>query len=132
MMRQISERRPLRSALVGVSVISALLAVTGCAAVDNGAVRPSPDAVAIARGRTIAELRCSVCHATGASGDSRSLMAPPFRTIHMNYNRLAFTKRMDELAGDGGHNMPGYDLRREEFDDLVAYLESERRGSGRG
>ena len=44
----------------------------------------------------------------------------------MSYDRVAFAKRLGEIAGDGSHTMPGYDLSRDDFDDLVTYLSSRR------
>lgn len=117
---------PARRASRFAAVVLAAAAFAGCAAIDGAGGGPSPDTLSVARGRAIADLRCAICHATEPSGDSPRLMAPPLRTVSMSYSRLAFTKRMAQLAGDGAHDMPGYDLSRDDFDDLIAYLESQR------
>lgn len=103
-----------------------VISAAGCATSERPIPRRSIDVVGVERGRSIAELRCAICHAVGPTGDSPRLTAPPFRTLHMSYDRVAFAKRLGEIAGDGSHTMPGYDLSRDDFDDLVTYLSSRR------
>ncbi len=119
-MMRVFQRPGLSAALL------AGLVVTGCAATGPGAPPLQPDPFAIARGREIAVFHCASCHQIGPTGASPSLMAPPFHSLYISYSRLSFNKAVMGAAGEAPHTMPGYDLSRDQVDDLLAYLESTR------
>ncbi len=106
------------------------LALSACATLEPGAAPLQPDSFAIARGREIAEFHCASCHQTGPSGASPSMMAPPFHSLYISYSRLSFRKAVETSRGESPHTMPGYDLNRDQVDDLLAYLESNRPADG--
>ncbi len=102
------------------------LAASGCATPEGPRAASRPNPFAIERGREIAEFHCASCHRIGPKGESPSLMAPPFHSLYISHSRLAFSKAVTTAAGEGPHAMPGYDLSRDQVDDLLAYLESAR------
>lgn len=106
--------------------IGAGMAVSGCATSEGVRAPLQANPFQVARGQEIAEFRCARCHQIGPKGDSPSLMAPPFHSLYISYSRLTFKKAVVSAAGDGSHTMPGYDLSRDQVDDLLAYLESTR------
>ena len=109
-----------------LAVGGAGLAASGCATPEGPRTASRPNPFAIESGREIAEFHCASCHQIGPKGESPSLMAPPFQGLYISYSRLAFRKAVMTAAGEGPHAMPGYDLSREQVDDLLAYLESAR------
>ena len=108
----------------GAAAVTTCLAIAGCASLDGDAPAFRPDPFAIEQGREIAVFHCATCHQIGPTGASPSLMAPPFHSLRISYNRLAFHKAIE--ASEDVHRMPGYDLGRDEVDDLIAYLRSVR------
>lgn len=106
--------------------IGAGLAASGCATSESAGPPLRPNPFEVASGREIAEFHCASCHQIAPNGASPSLMAPPFHSLYISYSRLAFKKAVVAAAGEGPHTMPGYDLTRDQVDDLLAYLESTR------
>jgi cytochrome c len=106
------------------------LALSACATREPGAAPLRPDSFAIARGREIAEFHCASCHQIGPNGASPSMMAAPFHSLYISYSHLAFRKAVESSRDEPAHTMPGYDLNRDQVDDLVAYLESNRPADG--
>ena len=114
------------SGLISLGLVG-LLSACSTLTRESAPLRANP--FSIERGREIAQSHRASCHQIGPSGASPSLMAPPFHSVYISYSRLAFRKAVEDASGDRGHFMPGYDLDRAQVDDLVAYLESVRRGA---
>lgn len=109
-----------------MTALLAGMALSACATREPGAPPLRPDVFAIERGREIAEFHCASCHQTGPSGASPSMMAPPLHSIYISYSRLSFRKAVESSRDEPAHAMPGYDLNRDQVDDLLAYLDSNR------
>ncbi|WP_374571540.1 cytochrome c [Phenylobacterium sp.] len=107
---------------IGLTAAGLLLAGCASAGAEADASRPSP---AIERGQAIAARTCSRCHAAGPVGDSPRADAPPFRTVRLRNNPIAFQRRMAEIASGGDHyDMPPLKLGADDVSALSAYIES--------
>lgn len=92
------------------------------------AIQPEvPHDTPVARGRALAEVNCSTCHAIGRTGDSPYPPAPPFRTLPAKYDveglAEAFAEGI-EVGHRGPRQMPAFELTPDQIDDLIAYLKS--------
>jgi mono/diheme cytochrome c family protein len=99
-------------------------ALVGCGSV---AAQPSSPATAVnlvAEGRSIAEIRCSSCHAIGETGESRLPDAPPFRTLSERYPVNALEEAFAEGVLVGHPAMPEFRFEPHEIDAIVAYLQT--------
>lgn len=105
---------------------AALLLLLLSAAAPAGGAAAEPDADTIARGRAIAEAKCSVCHAVGATDESptRINVETSFRDLYKRYP----IPMLEEAARTGsvsGHDeMPGFDFSPEDAHALLAYIDS--------
>lgn len=86
--------------------------------------KPLTEGQSVALGRAIAHRNCAVCHAVGATGDSPSPAAPPFRELY---------QRGDvEMLGEGNAQniltrhpaMPEFRFQPHELVAIVRYLRS--------
>jgi cytochrome c len=80
----------------------------------------------IARGRAIAELNCSPCHAVGPTGLSPNPKSPPFRTLARKYPLVDLEEGLGEgiMVGHQGLEMPQFQLNGAQIAALMAYLAS--------
>jgi len=106
----------------------ALLLVTACAPLTPPpppqAAAPAAAGDAVSRGRALVEVRCSACHAVGATGDSPLSPAPPFRTLSRRYPVADLQEAFAEGISTGHPQMPQIQLEAGQVRDLIAYLES--------
>jgi cytochrome c len=85
------------------------------------------DEAPVKRGRALAEVKCSPCHAIGPVGKSINPIAPPFRTLLQVYRVEEMEQALEEAIADAlkaPHSNPPFALSRAEMDDLIAYLKS--------
>lgn len=79
---------------------------------------------AIDRGRQIALRNCSLCHATGETGDSPNAMAPRFRELARRYPMDNLQEALAEGILTGHPAMPEFRFAPNQISDLIAYLKS--------
>jgi len=84
----------------------------------------SPASGSAEEGRRIAEINCATCHAIEATGESRHLMAPPFRTLSRSYPMNSLEEAFAEGILVGHPDMPEFQLEPAQIDHLIAYLNS--------
>jgi len=84
----------------------------------------SPERSAIVRGREIAQINCSSCHAVGRSGESPFPEAPPFRTLSRNYRVDSLAEALAEGISVGHPAMPEFQFAPDDVNALVSYLQS--------
>lgn len=80
----------------------------------------------IAWGQAIAEAKCSVCHATGAAGESPAPANAdtPFRRLHERYPIPMLVEAAQTGDISGHDEMPGFHFSLEEVTALLAYIDS--------
>jgi len=78
----------------------------------------------VERGRTLAEARCTPCHAIGLSGTSPLAAAPPFRSLRLDRPLEDLT----EVFSKAHEKMPQFqELDGSQVADLAMYLRSLQR-----
>lgn len=85
--------------------------------------RPAPEDE-LARGRAIAEVHCSRCHAIANEGASPMEGAPPLRDLQRRYPVDSLAEALAEGIVTGHPQMPVFTFSTDEIDGLLAYLES--------
>ncbi len=88
------------------------------------AAPPEASAGPISRGRAIASVNCSRCHAVGRHGSSPNPRAPPFRLLHRRFPLEQIEEALAEgiMVGHNGPEMPQFVLAPGQINDLIAYL----------
>ena len=88
--------------------------------------QPAAAQASSARGKEIAEKKCALCHAVGATGDSADQKAPPFRTLSQRYPIDSLQEALAEgiTVGHEGVSMPEFRMEPREIDDFLSYLKS--------
>ena len=76
------------------------------------------------RGRSLAERMCAQCHATGTSGSSPHVGAPPFHQLDRRLDLDGFVERLREGLTVGHPDMPAFRFSREDARAFVLYLRS--------
>lgn len=74
------------------------------------------------RGRVLANGLCGGCHATGKTGASAHIAAPPFRQIDRYVDLDKFAQRLREGLLGTHRDMPMFRFSRQDATALVAYL----------
>ena len=115
------ESRKLRhsSWWLPLSVITALM-VSGV-----GAVALEPNAQ---RGQTFVSANCAQCHSIDKVSPSPLNIAPPFRTLHLQYPVENLAEALAEGITTGHASMPEFQLDPGQIGDVIAYLKSLERG----
>ncbi len=103
-----------------VIVASALL-VAGAPA---RAQPPQGRQTEIARGEALVAQNCSICHATGTSGESPNPDAPHFRDLGKRYPVEDIAEALAEGMIVGHSPMPEWRFSSEDVHAIVAYLQS--------
>ena len=86
-----------------------------------------PGLAASARsGASLAQARCSPCHAIGKSGISPNPQSPPFRELSKRYRLTDLEEAFAEGVYVGHSNMPRFVLSPRQIEDLIAYLRGVR------
>lgn len=78
------------------------------------------------RGRELAEVHCSRCHAVGREGASPMAGALPFRELELHYPVETLAEALAEGIVTGHPQMPVFTFSPAEIDDLLAYLDGLR------
>lgn len=106
-----------------------ILALLAVACTTDGMAPTAPsrvESVAVTRGRSLAEVRCSGCHAIAGLADSPRIGAPSFGQVRLRYNALSWPRVMGEIAEGRHREMPPITLTPSEVEDLRAYIETLR------
>ena len=83
---------------------------------------------AAARGERFAEQNCGACHALGPAGESAFPGAPPFRSMHYDFNAISY-ERVLARNHLGRLGMPPAEMSREDLADVGAYVRSLEHGA---
>ena len=87
--------------------------------------QPPPDhQSSITRGEALVSQNCSMCHATGTSGDSPNPQAPHFRELGQRYPVQDLGEALAEGIIVGHGPMPELRFSSGDVTDIVAYLQS--------
>lgn len=78
------------------------------------------------RGRELAEVHCSRCHAVGREGASPMTGALPFRELELRYPIETLAEALAEGIVTGHPQMPVFTFTPAEIDELLAYLDALR------
>lgn len=109
---------------IAALLVAALAALPAQAQTQAPPQRPLTEGQSVALGRALVHRNCAVCHAVGATGDSPSPTAPPFRELY---------QRGDvEMLGEGAAQtiltrhpaMPEFRFQPHELVAIVRYLRS--------
>lgn len=98
------------------------LMIVGCA------TESSPQQTLVERGRTLASVNCSDCHAVGATGESPAPEAPAFRRLHEKYRVDTLQEALAEGISVGHPAMPQFMFTPADVDAMIAYLQSIQAG----
>lgn len=78
----------------------------------------------VRRGREIAELNCSPCHAVSATDTSKHPEAPPMRDLAKRYPLDALEEAFVEGIYSGHPDMPEFKATSDQVEALLAYLDT--------
>jgi cytochrome c len=80
----------------------------------------------VQKGRVIANVFCSRCHAIGAHGKSPNPKSPPFRVLGKRYPLSNLEEALSEgiVVGHEGQEMPPFVFTSSQIEALLAYLAS--------
>lgn len=98
-----------------IVLLSLLLFPAGAAAQERDIV---------ARGQTLAEANCAVCHAIGAEDESAHAEAVPLRELSERYPIDALEEAFAEGIHVGHPDMPVFEAEPDQIAALLAYIES--------
>ena len=76
------------------------------------------------KGRTIVQMNCATCHATGRQGDSPMAKAPPFRDLHKRYPVENLQEALGEGIATGHSKMPEFKFEPKQVDEIIDYLKT--------
>ena len=76
------------------------------------------------KGRTIVQMNCATCHATGRQGDSPMAKAPPFRDLHKRYPVENLQEALGEGIATGHSTMPEFKFEPKQVDEIIDYLKT--------
>lgn len=100
----------------------ALALLAGCA--NQSGMNGRSDTQSVEHGREIAQIHCGSCHALGATGDSPTPEAPPFRTLSQSFRVATLEDALTHGISTGHPAMPEMQLPPRDVHALVAYLQS--------
>ncbi|MBU1306144.1 MAG: cytochrome c [Alphaproteobacteria bacterium] len=108
----------IASRLLGVLLAGSLCSLAGASLV----LAQDDDPVAV--GRSMVEMNCAGCHATGPSGDSPLAQAPHFRDLHLRYDVQDLSEALVEGIVTAHPDMPQFAFDPDQAAAIVAYLET--------
>ena len=121
----------MRAPILFPLAAAAVAALAACAAFPDAPssseapeARAEASAESVMRGQVLAQTRCAACHATGSTGASPMVEAPPFRDLHTRYPVRFLQEALAEGLTTAHPAMPQVELQPDEIRDLIAYLES--------
>jgi cytochrome c len=97
--------------------LSAIVLMLSCAS----ATGLEPDAQ---RGQTFVRTNCAQCHSVDKISASPLKIAPPFRTLHLQYPVENLAEALAEGIVTGHPSMPQFQLDPGQVGDVIAYLQS--------
>jgi len=89
--------------------------------VGESALAQSP---AVQRGLTFVGVHCAQCHAIDKVSDSPLTIAPPFRTLHLEFPIESLRRRLAEGIVADHPTMPQFRLDPDQIADVMAYLQT--------
>ena len=104
-----------------------IVAIAAAGVVAAGAIAvpaAMAEAPGIEHGRLIAEKRCSMCHAVGASGDSPQSIVLPFRRMQDRFPIEMLREALTTGVVSGHEEMPMFDLGQDDTRALIGYIDS--------
>lgn len=104
-----------------------ILQATACGLLCLAASTQQPlaqDAAMIAKGLTLAEANCAICHAIRAEGNSPLAIAPPFRDIAVTFDFADLEDAFNEGVATEHPAMPDWQMTPEQAEGLAAYIMS--------
>jgi cytochrome c len=78
----------------------------------------------IAKGKTLAENNCAICHAIGTLGPSTLRDSPPFRDIATRYDEGELEDAFNEGVATEHPAMPDWKMTPDQARELAAYIMS--------
>ena len=78
----------------------------------------------VAAGKTLVEMHCARCHATGGEGVSPNANAPAFRSLHVLHPLQALREPLTRGIAAPHDEMPKFKLPDADIDKIVAYINS--------
>jgi len=97
--------------------LSAVVLMLNCVS----AIALEPDAQ---RGQTFVRANCAQCHSIDKISVSPLKIAPPFRTLHLQYPVENLAEALAEGITTGHPSMPEFQLDPGQVSDVIAYLQS--------
>ena len=88
------------------------------------AAAAEPEAPNVTAGRRLAERYCGECHATGVKGLSPLAEAPPFATLHHQFDAASLPLALEGGMLVGHPRMPLLELDPDQVEALTAYMKS--------
>ena len=76
------------------------------------------------RGQTFARANCAQCHSIDKISASPLKIAPPFRTLHLQYPVENLAEALAEGITTGHPSMPQFQLDPGQVGDVIAFLKS--------
>ncbi len=76
------------------------------------------------RGQTFVRANCAQCHSIDKISVSPLKIAPPFRTLHLQYPVENLAEALAEGITTGHPSMPEFQLDPGQVSDVIAYLQS--------
>ncbi|MBR1150502.1 cytochrome c [Bradyrhizobium sp. JYMT SZCCT0428] len=93
--------------------LSVLINATLCSAEPN-----------VAAGKAFAQANCSHCHSIDKFTPSSLAIAPPFRTLHLQYPVESLEEALGEGLSTGHPSMPEFRLDPGQVGDFISFLKS--------
>jgi cytochrome c len=87
----------------------------------------TPDAAAIATGKSILSKHCGGCHQIEPAGASKLPAAPPFRELMQRYNPEDLEEALGEGLASGHPAMPEFVFEPDDIAAIVAYFTTLKR-----
>jgi cytochrome c len=107
-----------------------IAAVAGVLAASPAMAKESAREAAAARGEALARASCASCHAMGLTDRSPWALAPAFRDMRIDYNAIAYERRMAQMHV-GRVRMPPADISLDDVLDIREYVRSLRKARAR-
>lgn len=82
----------------------------------------SQDADAVAKGKSLAEANCAICHAIYETGTSPLAIAPPFRDIATRYDPEELEDAFNDGVATDHPAMPDWQMTPEQAHALASYI----------
>ncbi len=105
-----------------IPVLSGLLILA--LTVGQGSARADEEAASVQRGKELAQLLCTRCHAIEGPGPGTEEKSPPFSTLVPNLTLEGVADQLLEGLPLGHDPMPKWEFSEQQAIDLLLYIES--------